>query len=158
MFRCSQWDWHPGLKFAANNVSTGLFTGLTVSPNGQSFSGNYTVSFDMWQNYVGPVGPGGSGTTQFSQYGIGTAGTTANWIGSASKDSVSFGTTLDGGSAADFRAIRRPRILRIHLVMRFTWRLAAAIKTVECVLSGCVSVRSGASSPGSSISWPNRDD
>ncbi len=92
-----------GLKMTANN-STSVFGGFTTSPNGQSFSGNYTVTFDMWQNYVGPVGPGGNGTTQFTQYGIGTAGTATQWIGSASKDSVTFGTTLDGGSATDYRA------------------------------------------------------
>lgn len=93
-----------GLKMTANNAGTATFTGLTTSPTGQSFSGDYTVSFDMWQNYAGPLGPGGNGTTQFSQYGIGTAGTATQWIGSASKDSVSFGTTLDGGSATDYRA------------------------------------------------------
>jgi len=92
-----------GLKMTANN-SAGVFGGLTVSPTGKSFTGNYSLSFDMWQNYVGPLGPGGSGTTQFSQYGIGTAGTASQWIGSASKDSVTFGTTLDGGSASDYRA------------------------------------------------------
>jgi hypothetical protein len=92
-----------GLKMTANNA-TGVFGGFTTSPNGQSFSGEYTVSFDMWQNYAGPLGPGGNGTTQFSQYGIGTAGTSTQWIGSATKDSVSFGTTLDGGSASDYRA------------------------------------------------------
>jgi len=92
-----------GLRMGVNNTS-GVFGGFTASPNGQSFTGNYAVSFDMWQNYVGPLGPGGSGTTQFTQYGVGTAGTATQWIGSASKDSVSFGTTLDGGSAADYRA------------------------------------------------------
>ena len=92
-----------GLKMTANN-SGGVFSGFTTSPTGQSFSGAYTVSFDMWQNYAGPLGPGGNGTTQFSQYGIGSAGTSTQWIGSVSKDSVSFGTTLDGGSATDYRA------------------------------------------------------
>jgi hypothetical protein len=92
-----------GLKLTANN-SAAVFGGVTVSPNGQNFSGNYKLSFDMWQNYAGPLGPGGSGTTQFSQYGIGTAGTATQWIGATPKDSVSFGTTLDGGSASDYRA------------------------------------------------------
>lgn len=92
-----------GLKMTANNTG-GVFSGFSVSPNGQSFSGNYTVAFDMWQNYVGPVGPGGSGTTQLSTYGIGTAGNTAFWPGAATKESVAFATTLDGGSASDFRA------------------------------------------------------
>jgi hypothetical protein len=92
-----------GLKMTVNNT-TGVFGGVTTSPTGQSFSGDYVLSFDMWQNYAGPLGPGGNGTTQFTQYGIGTAGAGTQWIGSASKDSVTFGTTLDGGSASDFRA------------------------------------------------------
>jgi len=92
-----------GLKMTANN-SGGVFSGFSVSPLGQSFSGSYQVSFDLWQNYVGPVGPGGSGTTQFSMYGIGTSGTTPVWIGASPKESVGFGTTLDGGSASDYRA------------------------------------------------------
>src|SRR6188768_2591599 len=40
-----------GLKMTANN-STAVFGGFTTSPTGQSFTGNYTVSFDIWQNYV----------------------------------------------------------------------------------------------------------
>jgi hypothetical protein len=96
-----------GLKMTANN-SGGVFSGISVSPNGQTFSGAYQLSFDMWQNYAGPVGPGGSGTTQISLYGIGTTGTTPAWIGSANWGSgvngIGFGTTLDGGSAADYRA------------------------------------------------------
>jgi len=92
-----------GLKMTANN-SGGVFSGFSVSPTGKSFSGDYQVSFDIWQNYVGPLGPGGSGTTQLSTYGIGTSGTTAFWPGAATKESVAFATTLDGGSASDFRA------------------------------------------------------
>ena len=91
-----------GLKMTANN-SGSVFGGFSASPNGQSFSGNYTVSFDMWQNYVGPLGPGGSGTTQLSFYGVGTAGNVAVWPGSSPKESVSFATTLDGGSSLDVR-------------------------------------------------------
>lgn len=92
-----------GLKMTANN-SGGVFSGFSVSPKGQSFSGKYRVMFDIWQNYVGPLGPGGSGTTQLSTYGIGTAGNVAFWPGAATKESVAFATTLDGGSASDFRA------------------------------------------------------
>lgn len=92
-----------GLKMTANNTG-GVFSGFSVSPNGQNFTGNYRVMFDMWQNYVGPVGPGGSGTTQLSTYGIGTAGNVSFWPGAAVKESVGFATTLDGGSASDYRA------------------------------------------------------
>lgn len=57
----------------------------------------------MWQNYVGPLGAGGSGTTQLSTYGIGTSGTAPFWAGAATKESVAFATTLDGGSGSDVR-------------------------------------------------------
>lgn len=92
-----------GLKMTANN-SGGVFSGLSVSPTGQSFSGDYKVEFDMWQNYVGPLGPGGSGTTQLSTFGVGSNGTTSFWPGAATKNLVGFGATLDGGSASDYRA------------------------------------------------------
>ena len=92
-----------GLKMTANN-SGGVFSGFSVSPTGQSFSGNYQVSFDLWQNYVGPLGVGGSGSTQLSTFGIGTSGTTAFWPGAATKESVTFAVSLDGGSASDYRA------------------------------------------------------
>lgn len=96
-----------GLKLTANN-SSAIFGGVSVSPTGKHFTGNYRVSFDLWQNYAGPVGPGGSGTTQLSIFGIGTAGTTAAWPGSAANSTgangVFFGATLDGGSATDYRA------------------------------------------------------
>ncbi len=92
-----------GLKMTANN-SGGVFSGFSVSPNNKSFSGSYKVKFNLWQNYVGPVGPGGNGTTQLSTFGIGTSGTTAFWAGAAVKESVSFAATLDGGSASDYRA------------------------------------------------------
>jgi hypothetical protein len=92
-----------GLKMTANN-SNGVFSGFSVSPTGKIFSDNYRVEFDMWQNYVGPLGAGGSGSTQLTLYGIGTAGNVPIWAGSVPKESLAFGTTLDGGSAADFRA------------------------------------------------------
>lgn len=92
-----------GLKLTANN-SGNVFSGFSVSPTGQNFTGNYTLEFDLWQNYAGPLGPGGSGSTQLSTFGVGTSGTTAFWAGAAVKESVGFGVTLDGGSASDYRA------------------------------------------------------
>ncbi len=92
-----------GLKLTANNTG-GVFSGFSVSPTGKSFTGAYRVSFDLWQNYVGPLGPGGNGTTQLSTFGIGTSGTTAFWPGAATKESVAFAETLDGGSGNDVRA------------------------------------------------------
>lgn len=92
-----------GLKLTANN-SGGVFSGFSVSPTGKSFTGEYKVTFDLWQNYVGPLGPGGSGTTQLSTFGIGTSGTIPFWAGALTKESVAFAATIDGGSANDYRA------------------------------------------------------
>lgn len=92
-----------GLKMTANNTG-GVFSGFSVSPTGQAFAGAYRVEFNLWQNYVGPVGPGGNGTTQLSTFGIGTAGNVPFWPGAAVKESVTFAATLDGGSATDYRA------------------------------------------------------
>jgi len=94
-----------GLKMTANNgvAPNQLFSGISVSPTGQSFSGNYKVEFDLWQNYVGPLGPGGNGTTQLSNFGIGTSGTVVVSPSAVTNESVMFGATLDGGSGVDYR-------------------------------------------------------
>jgi hypothetical protein len=91
-----------GMKLQAN-LSGGIFSGMSVSPNGQSFVGDYRVVFDWWSNFNGPFPAGGSGSTNLSTYGVGTAGTTAQWPGGA-WDSVFFGATGDGGTTNDYRA------------------------------------------------------
>ncbi|MBL8060877.1 MAG: PEP-CTERM sorting domain-containing protein [Chthonomonas sp.] len=94
-----------GLRLQTN-IAGGVLSGLSVSPNGQSFTTDFVMTASVWLNYVGPLGPGGSGSTQLGVMGWGTAGTTAQWLGNslAQRDSVFFGTTLDGGSASDYRA------------------------------------------------------
>lgn len=99
-----------GLKLGANllGVATPGLAGVSVSPIGQSFTGNYTLKFDWWHNFLGNASggignsAGGSGSTQISTFGIRTSGTTPNYAGAA--DSVFFGATGDGASSADFRA------------------------------------------------------
>jgi len=99
-----------GIKLGANllGVATPGLAGVSVSPIGQSFTGNYTLKFDWWHNFIGGTtgglgnSAGGSGSTQISTFGIRTSGTTANYAGVA--DSVFFGATGDGASATDFRA------------------------------------------------------
>ena len=98
-----------GLKLGANllGVSTPSLAGISVSPTGQSFTGNYTLKFDWWHNWLGSsttglgASAGGSGSTQLSTFGIRTSGTVANRAGIA--DSVFFGATGDGASSTDFR-------------------------------------------------------
>jgi len=91
-----------GMKLQVN-LSSGVFGGMSVSPTGQSFAGNYKVKFDWWGNFNGPFPGGGSGSTNLSTFGLGTAGTTPQWPGGL-QDSLYFGATSDGGSSVDYRA------------------------------------------------------
>ncbi len=91
-----------GLKLQAN-LTSGVFGGLSVSPVGQSFSDNYRLRFDLWQNFNGPFPDGGPGSTQIAGAGIGTAGTSPQWPG-GTQDSLWFAATGDGGSGVDYRA------------------------------------------------------
>ncbi|HEY9171699.1 MAG TPA: hypothetical protein VI136_05385, partial [Verrucomicrobiae bacterium] len=52
-----------GMSFLANQ-SAGVQQGISASPNGLSLAGNFKLEFDMWLNYNGPLGAGGSGSTQ----------------------------------------------------------------------------------------------
>jgi hypothetical protein len=90
-----------GLKLQAN-LSSGVFGGFSVSPTGLALAGDYTVSFDWWSNFNGPFPAGGSGSTNLSTFGVGTAGNSAQSPGF--QDSVMFAATGDGNSASDWRA------------------------------------------------------
>jgi len=91
-----------GMKLQAN-LSAGIFGGMSASPTGQDFTGDYTVAFDWWANFNGGFPAGGSGSTNLSTYGIGTSGTIPQWPGGI-QDSAWFAATLDGNSASDWRA------------------------------------------------------
>ncbi|MGE0479004.1 MAG: PEP-CTERM sorting domain-containing protein [Phycisphaerae bacterium] len=91
-----------GMKLQAN-LTNGIFGGMSASPVGLNLAGDYVVSFDWWSNVNGPFPGGGSGSTNLSTFGVGTAGTTAQWAGGV-QDSVWFAATGDGNSSADWRA------------------------------------------------------
>lgn len=92
-----------GLRLNANTTVAGqLLTGISVSPTGQSFSGDYHLRYDQWLSFNGPAPGGGSGSTQIGGGGIGTSGTVANYAGVA--DGVWFSASGDGNSSADYRA------------------------------------------------------
>jgi hypothetical protein len=91
-----------GMKLQANQ-SSGVFGGMSASPTGQSFSGDYEVRFDWWASFNGPAPVGGSGSTQLSTFGVDTSGTTPQWPGGV-QDSIWFGATGDGNSSSDWRA------------------------------------------------------
>lgn len=82
-----------GLRMAVN-VNTGAANFLTVVTNA-TFSGVYTVEFDMWLNYTGPLLFGAAGTTEFGGGVIGhdgvsnrfgASGATLTFTGNAGSD------------------------------------------------------------------------
>jgi hypothetical protein len=93
-----------GMKMQANVPGTAVFSGMSMSPNGVSVGGNFTIQFHMWQNANGPMPGGGAGSTQVSMAGYGSNGTTVQFPGGAVQNSVYFGATGEGGSGVDYRA------------------------------------------------------
>jgi hypothetical protein len=91
-----------GLKLQANQ-SSGVFGGMSASLTNFDLPSAYTLKFDWWANVNGPFPAGGSGSTQLSTFGVGTAGTSAQWPG-GTQDSVWFAATGDGNSSSDWRA------------------------------------------------------
>lgn len=96
-----------GLKLEANVPGTGVFSGISVSPNGQSFNSDYVLRFDAWQDFNGPFPGGGSGSTQMTDAGIGTNGTIAQFPGGTLQSAL-FAASADGGTANDYRAYTAP--------------------------------------------------
>lgn len=90
-----------GAKLQAN-LTSATFGGVSISPKDLNLSGDYALRFDLWQNFNGPFPDGGSGSTQLTGAGVGTAGTTPQWPG-GTQDSVWFAATADGGSGVDYR-------------------------------------------------------
>jgi hypothetical protein len=55
-----------GLRLDTNATSPGAVSAIMAFPNGQSFSGPHTLSFDLWLQYS----PGTDGTTEFAIFGL----------------------------------------------------------------------------------------
>ncbi len=93
-----------GLKLEANylnaNNATETNGGVSVSPIGLSLTGDFRIRMSVWLNAPGPLPAGGSGSTQLTTYGWGTAGTSAQWFNS--RDSIVFGTTGEAGASTDY--------------------------------------------------------
>lgn len=102
-----------GLYVAVNkNDETAEIAAVSLYPTGKSFSGDYALRFDMWMNYNGPA-YGGTGSTEFSTFGINHVGDKVNWsdanaggVGNvtSASDGVWFAVTGEGGAADDYRS------------------------------------------------------
>ena len=69
-------------------MTAGVVAAVSLSPTNRVFAGDYRLRFDLWMNANGPFPAGGTGSSQHSTAGIGTAGNRVEWTGS--------GTTADG--------------------------------------------------------------
>ncbi len=94
-----------GLRLRANMLGTtnNFPGGVSVSPIGKTFAGEYQLRYDVWMNFNGPAPGGGSGSTQMTGAGIRTAGTTSQVAG-GTVDSAFFGASAEGGTSSDYRA------------------------------------------------------
>lgn len=96
-----------GLKLEANIPGTNVFSGLSVTPIGRRFTGDFILRFDAWQNFNGPFPSGGNGSTQVTMAGIGAPEEQVQFPGSTFTG-LGFAATGDGGSASDYRVYNAP--------------------------------------------------
>lgn len=144
-----------GLKVGANLATAPAsgIPGISVSPTGKSFTGNYKLKYDMWSNYIGPLDVGATGSTMLANAGILTSGTAANYPGVA--DSVWFGATGDGQSAADYRAYSS-QVPTSHLDAgdAFTTYAAGSRNSSNALYTGLFPA--GQTAPGSQAALPTQ--
>jgi hypothetical protein len=97
-----------GLRLRAHTAGpgpglSGVASGVSVSPTGKSFTGDYRVRFDLWMNFNGPMPGGGSGSSEYFTTGIGVSETRTNVTGGIANgnpgSSVVFAVDSDGGFA-----------------------------------------------------------
>ncbi len=96
-----------GLKLTVNknDAVTGV-EGVNLYPAGKSFSGNYSMTFDMWINYNGPAG-GGTGSTETALFGMNQSSANLNWLGGrTNSDGIWFAVNGEGGSSATSATLR----------------------------------------------------
>src|ERR1043166_7358015 len=70
-----------GLKLTVNKSGAASMAAVSLYPNGQSFSGDFALKFDLWSYYSGDIPFGDGGSTEFSAFGINHYGTNVNWPG-----------------------------------------------------------------------------
>lgn len=85
-----------GLRMAVNTNST--IQAVTVAPTGLSLSGQFRVTFDYWDNAVGPFPAGGTGSTEYGGGGVGF-----DLAGSAPRSGASIMIAGEAGATQDWR-------------------------------------------------------
>lgn len=102
-----------GLKFTVNNNDANpSLEAVSAFPVGQSFSGDYSLKFDMWMNYNGGPG-GGVGSTEHASAGINHGAGRVIWGNNPSSDGHWFAVTGEGGATDDYLVQRGPLLLSV---------------------------------------------
>lgn len=84
-----------GLRIDVNKDDVGAQIAVALFPKNQSFSGSYSLKFDMWMNYLAT-----GNTTEHAWFGINTTGTRANRIvNDGGSDGILFAISGEGGSS-----------------------------------------------------------
>ncbi len=95
-----------GLRLMVNSTDANpAAEAVSVYPAGSGFSGDFTLSCDMWLHYNGSAG-GGAGSTEFASVGIRHAGDRVVWPASGASDGLWFACSGEGGASEDYLAYR----------------------------------------------------
>ena len=96
-----------GLRFDTNTGPTGAISAIMAFPNGQNFTGNQTLSFNLWFNVVGTAA-----TTEHGVFGLNhtstaiqtpTAGSGTIPSVGPSPNGIDYAMTGDAGASRDLR-------------------------------------------------------
>ncbi|MFN7140489.1 MAG: hypothetical protein ACK4UN_14220, partial [Limisphaerales bacterium] len=87
-----------GLKLTVNNNDeTAATSAVSLYPTAHTFSGNYSLRFDMWMNYNGGAW-GGTGSTESATFGVNHVGDKVNWNNNTfPSDGIWFAVSGEGG-------------------------------------------------------------
>jgi hypothetical protein len=96
-----------GMKLKAHLSLPSTLVGVSVSPAGQGFTGDYRLRFDMWYNFNGPLDATGTGSTELLFAGVGGNENRTNGpFGVAPGAEVYFAVSPDAGFGAGSTASR----------------------------------------------------
>ncbi len=87
-----------GLKLYVNTQAQ-MVNGLSLSPLGIGFTGDYRLVFDAWINFNGPLSGGGAGSSEYLGAGVGFNGFEPTWSQATSLEGIWFAVNGDGGFA-----------------------------------------------------------
>lgn len=96
-----------GLSLTVNKDGTGTACAVNLYPVGQSFSGVFSLKFDVWINWTTP-----STATEHTLFGINHSGDVTNRVGQSVSDGLFFAMNGDGGSTGTSPTLRDYSVFR----------------------------------------------